>query len=369
MKKLLLILCVFLGVTSHALSYTIKGEVRDAQTNQPVEFAGIYIDGTTIGTITGMDGKFELTFEDNYKQIVISHISYDNEVQDIDVNTDTYLTILLVPKQVDIAQITIESINMKAIHMDYFKKVFLGVDRWGKKAEILNDSVLYFDVEYTEKSFIPGKGPYNHFIARASEPLKVALPDLGYVLTYDLVDFTEKYNPQLERNSIQLLGYSFFTEEKAKSKSQQKRFYKNRQKAYYNSTVHFMRSLYSGTLGQNGYRVYQRVNDTTSNKVQFEPFDLGTCNCIVYMEHEAWLNGLKGNTYVILYYYTGLKPRDLMFKKIDPKDERVKVSGCYYLKDICVVREDGSLPGGEIIFDGDMVNKRIGAALPYDIKF
>jgi len=369
MKKLLLTASLILGWSLNSLAYTIKGEVRDSQTHQPVEFASIYIDGTTIGTITGMDGKFELTFEDNYKQIVISHVSYQNAVQDIDVNDDSYLTILLMPKQVDIAQITVESVNLKAIHMEYFKKVFLGVDRWGKKAEILNDSVLYFDVDYSEDVFVPGKGPYNHFIAKASEPLKVALPDLGYVLTYDLVDFTEKYNKQIDRNSIQLLGYSFFTEMEAKSKSQQKRFYKNRQKAYYNSTVHFMRSLYSGTLGQNGYRVYQRVNDTTSNKVQFEPFDLATCNCIVYMEHEAWLNGLKGNVYVILYYYTGIKPRDLMFKKIDPKDERVKVSGCYYLKDICVVREDGSLPGGEIIFDGEMINKRIGAALPYDIKF
>ena len=45
------------------------------------------------------------------------------------------------------------------------------------------------------------------------------------------------------------------------------------------------------------------------------------------------------------------------------------ITELYIIKDTCTIREDGSLPGGEMIFEGGMVNKRIGAALPYDINF
>ncbi|MCU4166622.1 carboxypeptidase-like regulatory domain-containing protein [Carboxylicivirga caseinilyticus] len=369
MKEFLLIVSLVFGVLLQVEAYTISGEVKDSLTNQPVEFANIYIDGTTIGTITGEDGQFELTYDMDYSQIVISHISYVSRIVNIDSKKEKRLSIRLIPKKIDIQQVTIESTNLRAANMDYFKKVFLGVDKWGKKAQILNDSVLYFDVQYAEKFFIPGKGPYEKFIATATEPLKILLPDLGYELRYDLVTFREQFNPEIRRNSIRIVGYSFFKELKINSERKEKKYLKNRKEAYNNSTMHFVRSMYENTLRMNGFLILE--TDTVSNPEgpEYKTFELSTCGCADFMLNEAWLSGLKGKEYEILYFYRGKKPLNLLLRKINLKDPRIKNSRCYIMKDICVIRKDGSLPGGEIIFDGDIINKRMGAALPLDIMF
>jgi hypothetical protein len=55
-----LFLVVFFSLSAFAQNGSIKGVVKDAISNEPLSFALISIQSTTIGVKTGIDGDFEL---------------------------------------------------------------------------------------------------------------------------------------------------------------------------------------------------------------------------------------------------------------------------------------------------------------------
>ena len=81
----------------HAFSQTeIKGKVVDFTQLLPIESASVYVQNSTIGTITNTDGKFSLTVPQKYVSdtLVISSIgfkSYKTPVKDFDGSTDIFL--------------------------------------------------------------------------------------------------------------------------------------------------------------------------------------------------------------------------------------------------------------------------------------
>jgi hypothetical protein len=60
----------------NAQSITITGKVIDDHTEEPLPFSSIYLQGTTNGTTTDMDGKFTITFFEKVDTIVFSAIGY-----------------------------------------------------------------------------------------------------------------------------------------------------------------------------------------------------------------------------------------------------------------------------------------------------
>ncbi|HXU26406.1 MAG TPA: carboxypeptidase-like regulatory domain-containing protein, partial [Bacteroidia bacterium] len=51
-------LLLFLGFATKA--QTLKGRIIDANTNQTLPFVGVLIKNTQVGTLTDIDGKFQL---------------------------------------------------------------------------------------------------------------------------------------------------------------------------------------------------------------------------------------------------------------------------------------------------------------------
>jgi hypothetical protein len=64
---------------------TIRGRVVDAETNQPLIFAGIALQGTNVSTITNLDGEFTLKVtEGESGNLEFSYVGYKNRVMSID---------------------------------------------------------------------------------------------------------------------------------------------------------------------------------------------------------------------------------------------------------------------------------------------
>ncbi|MCQ2127110.1 MAG: hypothetical protein MJZ06_06740 [Bacteroidaceae bacterium] len=84
--------------------------------------------------------------------------------------------------------------------LKYFKRMFLGEDRWGRNALIMNEEVLSFDNEENNGKMC--------FRASASEPLIIDLPLLGYELHVDLVNFTAINDNETQCN---ILGYFHYS--------------------------------------------------------------------------------------------------------------------------------------------------------------
>lgn len=73
----LVIIVFFLGLQGFSQTQ-LTGKVTDFMTYQPIENASVYIENTTVGTITNTDGKFSLRIPDQHGDgiLVISSIGY-----------------------------------------------------------------------------------------------------------------------------------------------------------------------------------------------------------------------------------------------------------------------------------------------------
>jgi len=67
--------------TSMAFGQTsISGSVMDQESNEPLIGANVVVQGTTIGTITDIDGKFALNVPADAQNLVISYSGYDTQI-------------------------------------------------------------------------------------------------------------------------------------------------------------------------------------------------------------------------------------------------------------------------------------------------
>ena len=62
MRKIILFFAIILFCNfTFSQKGTIKGKVFNAKTNEPIEFANIVIQGTTIGSTSDLDGNYIFT--------------------------------------------------------------------------------------------------------------------------------------------------------------------------------------------------------------------------------------------------------------------------------------------------------------------
>ncbi|WP_373400373.1 carboxypeptidase-like regulatory domain-containing protein [Algoriphagus halophilus] len=84
MKFILTTLFIFLGIHFLVLaqSGTVTGVVTDAETGETLPFCNVFINNTTIATVTDMDGKYVLSnLEPGPLEIGFSFIGYVAETK------------------------------------------------------------------------------------------------------------------------------------------------------------------------------------------------------------------------------------------------------------------------------------------------
>jgi len=165
-------------------TYKITGVVLNEETNKPIPLVEVFISGSTFGSITSEEGKFELETSYFPCQLIASHISYAPFNKLVDAESRTDLTIRLIPYQHEIKEITVESMSRRKDNMELFKRGFLGWDDIASTCTILNDSVLSFMWD----SLV--------FTATAHQPVLIDNPKLGYRIKIILKNFKLIYKPE-----------------------------------------------------------------------------------------------------------------------------------------------------------------------------
>lgn len=373
MKRTLAVLAVIafaslcIPVAVHGQN-TITGTVLDSLTQEPLQFATVYINGTTKGTVTDADGHFELKDVSYPATVVFSFVGYKPQAHDI-VRNPGHLSIELKPN-IDLPEVVITDKKVKRKDLTYFKSMFLGDDRWGRHATIRNESAIMIEnTYYTRKVAVNDIGyevdeKVSVFNAWASEPLIIDLPLLGYVLYVDLVYFTVEH---IGGNTLcDMLGYFYYKPYTIGKESKLVSFEKNRRQAYYNSSQHFLRSVYENRLEENGYILAMADNSTIIRLdiIKYNPIGIEKYSDIIE-DSIMQIHGLKDKRLKILYYhkYDGT-PLNLKENKttLYPFSE----SGIAFMKDTCVFYKDGIVIDNNIRFMGEMSEKRVGACLPDD---
>lgn len=363
---------------------TILGKVYDEKSKQPVEYASVYIDGSTNGCMSDATGNFRLNKVQFPCALVVSHLSYTTQSIYLKDNIVSPLNILMSAREIKIQEINVTDKNLREGNMNSFRTQFLGTDIWGRYATIENEEGIRFSKDYRSvqskihnkilPSFIQNEGieiewsedsslvsykrPINLKVS-SPQSLKVNLPLLGYTYYYDLVEFVWQYQSDFNSDICFSLGYIYFKEQPLASKRDSIRIRDNRIKCYYNSAQHFRKSLYEKRLAQNGYKVYGMIRDELTGKEKLKEVDL--VSCIEIEGNTARIIGLEGIKLNILYYknFKGL-PVDLTLRKgISPTRSEV-----IFTSDTCMIRDNGTVPDNSIVFGPEIGLKKFGAILP-----
>lgn len=380
MKKIelfvLLILLLGIPFTGILSENIINGVVIDKKTNKPLQYVNIYIDGSANGTTSGVDGKFTLKNVSFPSQLIFSIISHDLTSKYLEKADSNLIVVKMSEKSYKLSELKVSGQNERKSNLALFKSSFLGTDKWGANAVLLNDSVLIFE-KYNDTLRIDSSKVkvLNVMSAKSRSPLMVDLPLLGYTISVDLVNFSvAKYGYS---SMSKFLGYYFFKPYDFKNEKQNIRFKKNRMDAYYSSSQHFCKAYFNNQLEQNGYIIAEKVYDDSLKKYIVKAPD--------YYDYVTFRDDkilkITGNKNKILYIYDYFnynnKPIDLTKLKSYKSQTKAEFfeshwhgadnySSVKLMADTCIIRHDGNIPNTNILFGGKLSNKKVGAMLPND---
>ncbi len=110
----------FLGLqVINAQAKVVKGKITSTEDNKGVPGATVIVKGTTIGTISGSNGEYEISFDEKYKTLVFSFMGM--ETVEVDVSGKTTANVSMTPKVTEIegAVITAYGISREKKSLGY----------------------------------------------------------------------------------------------------------------------------------------------------------------------------------------------------------------------------------------------------------
>ena len=110
---LLFILFAFCFIPeSYAQRITVSGQVRDNSTGLPLQFANVFVNNTTINTVTDAQGKYSLSgISPGTYELVVSYVGYITLNRKIELQTanNPILDFSLEPKEDNLEEIDVTS--------------------------------------------------------------------------------------------------------------------------------------------------------------------------------------------------------------------------------------------------------------------
>ena len=107
-----LIFASFLAINVYGQGDTqISGTVTSFEDDEPLPGVSIYVKGTTIGTITDLDGEYNFTVPANTSTLVFSFIGFATE--EIDITGKTQVNLSMVPDIISLGEIVVTALGIK----------------------------------------------------------------------------------------------------------------------------------------------------------------------------------------------------------------------------------------------------------------
>lgn len=84
---------IFFTSTSYAQDFTVSGTVTDEDDGEALIGASVLVKGTTTGTVTDIDGNYQLTVDDPNSTLIFSYVGYDS--REVPVNNRSIIDVQL----------------------------------------------------------------------------------------------------------------------------------------------------------------------------------------------------------------------------------------------------------------------------------
>ncbi len=308
MKAVTLFFITFLivqGLSAQSQIYTLSGTVKDSTTGKPIAAVSVFLNGTSKGTITHDDGSFVLTaIPAGGYQLIISAVGYTT-LQTL-INTSqipSNLNVTLYRQASELAAVTVTPDIRNGWNKwgGTFWNYFIGTTDNATSCTIENKEVLRFHYNRKSKRLIVG----------AVEPLIITNRALGYTIEYRFGEFSYDFSDPL----VKFNGFLFFREMTPTYDGQQKVWESARQRVYFGSLIHFMRSLYQGRLHEEGFLILHQVKKTNTEKERVKA---------IYNPSIAAAGGISSDS--IRYYRKILREPDYFIHTLNNYDTLLTIN-------------------------------------------
>jgi hypothetical protein len=358
-KLLLLTFFLFLAVRILAQTGTLTGQVKDAETGEPLPFCSVFVNNTTVSTVTDLDGRYTLSgLEAVPLEIGFSFLGYTAQTRKITLKPGATLTINLsmVPLAQELSEQEVKASRDKSWERDLrkFQNLFIGTDEAAAQTTLLNPWVIDFPVPADKGSFV----------AKAEQPIELENRYLGYKITFNLKEFVDA------PTAYRIVGAARFELLPAESEAQQALWERNRATIYQRSPMNLFRALIKGTQEREGFYLYgDKAGGSASMNLRTDIFANELGKSVVPYKADPlvipssppgdYLLQLKGR--IEIHYQKGFAQANTY------RDAPYPISWLEVKNGQVRVRENGMVLNPEdLVFSGDMDRKRISNLLPLD---
>ncbi|HVU55609.1 MAG TPA: carboxypeptidase-like regulatory domain-containing protein [Puia sp.] len=255
-KGLVFLLLSMVGVARCQTGISLAGKVVDAVSNKPLSNCSVYLNNTSIGTITSEDGAFLLkNIPHGRADMVISAIGYATYV--LHLRSDSLpkdLRVNLRQNATELSSFVVESYLKDGWKQwgKFFLENFIGTTGNAGSCILVNRKALRF--HYLKKS--------RRLTVSATEPLIIHNKALGYDLQYQL----EHFSYEEDTHIVFYQGYPLFREMSTSRGELRQRWVEGRKKAWLGSLHHFIQSLYKDQLSPQGFLLEHTVRVCNAEK-------------------------------------------------------------------------------------------------------
>lgn len=333
---------LFLVEICYSQAGKVSGRVLDKDSQKPIPFANVFINNSSIGTVTDTSGIFIFTNlnQPAVYEIVVSFVGYESVTLKISV-TDFEVkvgTILLQDSDVSLDTITVSSKKDKKWERNYkrFRIAFLGINEFAKACTILNPWVINFSEDEKDKGLI----------AFSDSPIEIENRMLGYKVFFYLNEFKS-----IEENYL-ILGNTRFDELAFTNQSELASWKENRKKAYQLSLQHLFKAMVEQRIYQQGFSLYKVTStDLYSN---------------------TWVDTLKVITPTPqsgIYKISFKVSIEILYRKSNAQRSSISAGWIELKKDFILVNREGyEINPTGVITSGKLNDSRIANLLPIDYK-
>ena len=241
-----LIFCLLTVSLTLEARQVVTGQITDRYDGTPIPGAAVFIARTTTGTQTDRYGNFSITapIQGSF-EIVVSHIGFEPAFHSIDTPQSSHRINFALRERINLLEEVVVSpcIPHSRRDIDFFWRTILGENPSNRGMQVLNPEVVQFCLIANDI-----------LRAFADEPIEIVNHNMGYHISYILIDFKHDYRNEITRVS----GVPFFTELTPQNNRQNNRWERRRQEVYSVSLTRFIRALYQEQLYKNGFFLAKR---------------------------------------------------------------------------------------------------------------
>lgn len=234
-------------LTAFSQTGQITGKVLDSKTQEPLPFANVFINNTTLGVAADANGEFTLkNVSIGIADVVFSFVGYKSYQTKLTVNAAEQLkiTIKLIPDEIELENIEVKGTRDKEWdkQLKKFEKIFLGETKNATSCKIVNS----WAIDFTEDT----NSPQPIFSAKSSSPIEIENIALGYKIYFYLKSF------QASSKGYIILGNFRFEEMLTKDPKLAKRWTDNRLEVYQQSDRFLFKAILDKRLKEQGFMLY-----------------------------------------------------------------------------------------------------------------